>query len=176
MTARCASASSSSLACPRIARPVAHRSRPAAAAPRLPLARTLHRHPRAALLPTAPRPLHGAGARRTMASDDAYGAFLDQANQDVSGGGGAATATAGKKANLQTVDRAVPARLKSLDAYYTSDADEPFEPVSLGFAGKTLDESMFSRSRIGWAARAYGLRSPQNRSRSWWATRGRSKS
>ena len=76
-----------------------------------------------------------------MSSDDAYGSFLDQANQDVSGGGSAATAAAGKKANLKTVDSAVPARLKQLDAYYTSDADEPFEPVSLGFKGKKLDES-----------------------------------
>ena len=74
-----------------------------------------------------------------MSSDADYGSFLDQANQDVSGGGSASTTS--KKAQLKTVDSAVPTKLKSLDAFYTSEADEPFEPVSLKWDGGTLDES-----------------------------------
>ena len=67
-----------------------------------------------------------------MSSDADYGSFLDQANQDVSGGG---SASASENVALKTVDGAVPARLKKLDAFYTSEADEPFEPVSLKWDG-----------------------------------------
>ena len=80
-----------------------------------------------------------------MASDAEYGSFLDQANQDT--GGGQTASTASKKVNLKTIDSAVPAPLKKIDAYYVSDADEPFEPVSLKWDGGDdvgkLDESSF---------------------------------
>ena len=79
-----------------------------------------------------------------MSSDADYASFLDQANQDVSGGGSASAASTSKTAQLKTVDSAVPARLKQLDTFYVSEADEPFEPVSLKWSdgdASQLDES-----------------------------------
>ena len=76
-----------------------------------------------------------------MSSDDAYGAFLDKANQDT----GASTATTkSSAAQLKTTDTEVPAALQSIEQYYTSEADEPFEPVSLKWKG----QNMPSESRL----------------------------
>lgn len=79
-----------------------------------------------------------------MSSDADYAAFLDKANQDTdspsastkqqSSGGGR------KKTIATTVNSEVPAPLQELEAYYISDADEPFEPVSLKWDGGALDE------------------------------------
>lgn len=52
--------------------------------------------------------------------------------------------TVGNKDNgftTKTVDGEIPARLGKVDAIYTSDADEPFEVVSLRFGGGKLDLS-----------------------------------
>lgn len=79
-----------------------------------------------------------------MSSDDAYSAFLDQANQDT---GARATAASQKSssAQLKTTDTEVPAALLSVEAYYVSEADEPFEPVSLKWTGRDMpSESGFS--------------------------------
>ncbi|KAG8531070.1 uncharacterized protein KY384_004427 [Bacidia gigantensis] len=68
-------------------------------------------------------------------SDDAYSSFLDQANQDTNGG---KVSTQSKKVSTKAVDTNVPAALKNVDAVYTSDSDEAFEPVSLKWEGKEL--------------------------------------
>ncbi|KAI9817059.1 MAG: hypothetical protein M1832_004777 [Thelocarpon impressellum] len=60
-----------------------------------------------------------------MSSDDAYASFLDQANQDT--GTGKASTRSGHAAT-KAVDTEVPAALRSVDQYYTSDTDEPMEP------------------------------------------------
>jgi hypothetical protein len=64
-----------------------------------------------------------------MASDEDYASFLEKANQDPSGG--KASAQSSKKASTRSVDTVVPQALEQVEEYYTSDADEPFEPVSL---------------------------------------------
>ncbi|TLD36968.1 hypothetical protein E2P81_ATG02750 [Venturia nashicola] len=71
-----------------------------------------------------------------MASDEDYAAFLDKANQDPSGG--KASAQSSKKAGTKSVDTEVPKVLEQVEEYYTSDADEPFEPVSLKWKGDKL--------------------------------------
>jgi hypothetical protein len=68
---------------------------------------------------------------RTMSSDADYAAFLDKANQDT----GSAQAQESSKAGYGTksIDTAVPQALQSVEEYYVSDADEPFEPVALQY-------------------------------------------
>jgi hypothetical protein len=65
---------------------------------------------------------------KNMASDEDYSSFLDKANQDT--GAGKAT-TQSKKASTKVVNTAVPKSLEEVEEYYVSEADEPFEPVSL---------------------------------------------
>lgn len=72
---------------------------------------------------------------RTMSSDDAYSSFLDQANQDT---GATQSSAAAKTATTKAVDTEVPVELQSVEQYYTSEADEPFEPVSLRWDGNNL--------------------------------------
>ena len=73
-------------------------------------------------------------------SDDAYESFLDKANQDT--GAGQASAAPSKSAT-NAVSADIPSSLQGVDQYYTSEADEPFEPVSLQWDGGSLpDESM----------------------------------
>lgn len=61
-------------------------------------------------------------------------AFLDKANADPSAGV-AKKQSRSQQARLKTVDREedIPVRLREVtkDAFYVSDADEPFEPVCL---------------------------------------------
>jgi hypothetical protein len=79
-----------------------------------------------------------------MSSDDAYSAFLDQANQDT-GAHAPAASQKSSSAQLKTTDTEVPAALLGVDAYYVSEADEPFEPVSLKWTGRDMpSESGFS--------------------------------
>ncbi|KAF2762085.1 hypothetical protein EJ05DRAFT_196368 [Pseudovirgaria hyperparasitica] len=80
--------------------------------------------------PTAlTRPLLTSPHPRTMASDEAYAAFLDKANQDTS----PAQTQSPAKPSTKSVDTAIPAALQNIEQYYQSDADEPFEPVSLSY-------------------------------------------
>jgi hypothetical protein len=91
-----------------------------------------------------------------MATDEDYMAFLDKANQDPNEGyAKPASTSAGGKKLLKAMDDGaeVPAAIKevtsSKDQVYTSDSDEPFEPVVLAWneAGKTLpDEGEFPLS------------------------------
>jgi hypothetical protein len=89
-----------------------------------------------------------------MASDEDYSAFLDKANEDPSKGV-ANTQSKDQKVELKAVDSGVevPAVLKKVtkDAFYVSDADEPFVPVCLKGAGKGLpDEGLFSSCQLLW--------------------------
>ena len=80
-----------------------------------------------------------------MASDEDYMNFLDKANQDPSAGGSTVKAQ-GAKAELKATDKNVeipaPLRAATKDAFYVSDADEPFVPVALEWdeAGKGLPD------------------------------------
>lgn len=71
----------------------------------------------------------------TMSSDDAYMSFLDKANADLNAG--RAAQQGGDTVRTETVDAnvKVPKPLQSVDAYYISDSDEPFEPVALKWDG-----------------------------------------
>ena len=72
-----------------------------------------------------------------MASDDAYAAFLDKANQDV--GSDAPVSTSSNKASVnhqQNVPKALVAAAQ--DQYYVSDADEPFVAVAVPLKGEKL--------------------------------------
>lgn len=98
--------------------------------------------------PQATGPGEGlAGVRLSrMASDEDYMAFLDKANQDPN----ESVAKTQGKVELKAVDSGVrvPAALKKAtsDAFYVSDADEPFVPVCLKFEGKKLpDEATFAK-------------------------------
>lgn len=89
-----------------------------------------------------------------MASDADYGSFLEKANQDT--GAGKASTKSGS-AVTKAVDTDVPASLQKVEAYYTSDADEPFEPVSLKWKGTDLpSERMRYHS---WVQRGFVLNS-----------------
>ncbi|KAJ4994475.1 hypothetical protein SVAN01_00304 [Stagonosporopsis vannaccii] len=73
---------------------------------------------------------------RTMSSDADYAAFLDKANQDVAP---AEQQDLSKKGyGTKSVNTSVPKALESVEEYYVSDADEPFEPVALEFEGETV--------------------------------------
>jgi hypothetical protein len=70
-------------------------------------------------------------SRFNMSSDQEYANFLEKANQDT-GSSSNEVKTSGF-AQTKAVDSAVPASLKSVDAFYQSDTDEPFEPVALKY-------------------------------------------
>ncbi|KAG7008340.1 AP-3 complex subunit sigma [Physcia stellaris] len=70
-----------------------------------------------------------------MSSDEAYSSFLDQANQDTGVG---KTSTQSSSATAKAIDTDVPASLQKIEQYYQSEADEPFEPVSLSWDGNNM--------------------------------------
>ncbi|KAL4943485.1 hypothetical protein BDV06DRAFT_210983 [Aspergillus oleicola] len=86
-----------------------------------------------------------------MSSDNAYMSFLDKANSDLDAGRSQQTTQSSGGARTETVDInvKVPTPLTSVDAFYISDADEPFEPVALRWEGaakgKWPDSSSFSK-------------------------------
>lgn len=109
--------------------------------PSIPLSRT-----DPAILSPLSRVLH---TTPTMASDEDYMSFLNKANQDT----GSNQATTQSKGQFKTTDSGSqpPAEIKSAckDAFYVSDADEPFEPVSLNYDGPDLpDEGLFPSSYL----------------------------
>jgi hypothetical protein len=73
-------------------------------------------------------------------SDADYEAFLNKANQDT--GGGEAT-TQSQSYGTKSVNTEVPKALESVQEYYTSDADEPFEPVALNYDGDSVSARKF---------------------------------
>lgn len=103
-----------------------------------------------------------------MASDEDYMAFLDKANKDPNEGH-ARPASEGAKKELKTTDAGVrvPAVLTEAakDAFYVSDADEPFVPVCLQWDedGKGLPDEgafpyLFIWSPLHFPAGRIGLR------------------
>ncbi|QSZ33295.1 hypothetical protein DSL72_002883 [Monilinia vaccinii-corymbosi] len=88
------------------------------------------------------------GTADKMASDDDYMAFLDKANEDL-GAGTLNAAGGGEKVEFKTVDDGVdvPGVLvrATRDAWYVSDADEPFVVVALKHEGGLPDEETFAR-------------------------------
>lgn len=82
-----------------------------------------------------------------MSSDADYAAFLDKANQDTAP---AEQQDVSKKGyGTKSVNTAVPKALESVEEYYVSDADEPFEPVALEFSGDKITASKCSRVAEG---------------------------
>ncbi|TEY74830.1 hypothetical protein BOTCAL_0069g00270 [Botryotinia calthae] len=83
-----------------------------------------------------------------MGSDEDYMAFLDKANEDPSAGTSKATSN-NKKAEFKTMDDDVdvPSVLvrATKDAWYTSDADEPFVVVALKCEGGMPTEETFAK-------------------------------
>ena len=78
---------------------------------------------------------------KTVMSDEAYSSFLDQANQDT-GSKSFSTSSKDQKNPAKAVDTDVPDTLRGVQSVYTTDADEPFEPVSLKWEeGKVPDAS-----------------------------------
>ncbi|MCJ1267454.1 hypothetical protein MMC22_007339 [Lobaria immixta] len=81
-----------------------------------------------------------------MSSDDAYSSFLDQANQDT---GASKTSANSSSATTKAVDTGVPAPLQNVELYYTSEADEPFEPVSLKWSGNNMPSENEFKDLVG---------------------------
>lgn len=72
---------------------------------------------------------------RKMSSDDAYSSFLDQANQET---GAEKVSARSNTASTRAVNTDIPVGLQDVEQYYISDADEPFEPVSLKWDGRNM--------------------------------------
>lgn len=72
-----------------------------------------------------------------MSSDADYAAFLDRANQDT---GNVAATSQSSFAATKAVTADVPDSLQKIDKYYTSDTDEPWEPVSLKWPKDSLPD------------------------------------
>ncbi|KAJ6155391.1 hypothetical protein N7470_005957 [Penicillium chermesinum] len=72
-----------------------------------------------------------------MASDDAYASFLDKANADLDAGRAPQQGASSSHAQTKIVDSSLklPSSLQSIEEYYVSDTDEPFEPVALRWEG-----------------------------------------
>ena len=70
-----------------------------------------------------------------MSSDDAYSAFLDQANQDTGVG---STPAQAETAQSKAVDSEIPGVLLNIQQDYVSESDERFEPVSLAWEGRNM--------------------------------------
>ncbi|MCJ1418985.1 hypothetical protein MMC32_005336 [Xylographa parallela] len=84
-----------------------------------------------------------------MSSDEAYSAFLDQANQDT---GASDASTQSSHPQLKATDTDIPATLQNIDQTYTSEADEPFEPVSLKWTGRSMPSENDFAGLIGHKA------------------------
>jgi hypothetical protein len=67
-------------------------------------------------------------------SDADYEAFLNKANQDVSGGDQAAATSTRKKGIQAGSTKKVSDHLAKVDAYMTTDSDEPFKQFSLDYS------------------------------------------
>lgn len=75
---------------------------------------------------------------RTMSSDADYAAFLERANQDGGGVEAKTTEKANNSYGTRSVNTGIPPALEQVEAYFSSDADEPFEPIALRFDGSTV--------------------------------------
>ncbi|KAL6801818.1 hypothetical protein J3E68DRAFT_394457 [Trichoderma sp. SZMC 28012] len=98
---------------------------------------------------------------RKMASDEDYMAFLNKANQDADEGRAAAQSSrggAGQQRAFKTTDEGseLPKSIAEVcrDAFYVSEADEPFKGVSLKWKGEggLPDEVEFAKLINHWDA------------------------
>ncbi|KAI9697272.1 MAG: hypothetical protein M1836_004836 [Candelina mexicana] len=86
-----------------------------------------------------------------MSSDADYAAFLDKANQDT----GISTAPAkGDSATTKTSSTDIPQNLQEVEQYYVSEADEPFEPMSLKWDRNSLPSDDEFAGLIGHSGEA----------------------
>jgi len=93
-------------------------------------------------LVSSSRPIY-IQSKKTMASDEDYTAFLEKANQTTSSTANTQSSSHSKSLTTNTVNTTVPTTLNKIEAYYTSDTDERFEPVALQYAGGELDKGQF---------------------------------
>ncbi|EAW14047.1 uncharacterized protein ACLA_070800 [Aspergillus clavatus NRRL 1] len=70
-----------------------------------------------------------------MSSDDAYMSFLNKANSDLNNARAEQAQSSAVRTETVDVGVQVLAPLRSVDAYYVSETDEPFEPVTLKWEG-----------------------------------------
>jgi hypothetical protein len=75
-------------------------------------------------------------------SDEDYEAFLNKANEDVSG---TKVQSKSQSIGIKAVNTEVPKALEKVEEIYVSDADEPFEPVALKYQGDSLPSTGKSR-------------------------------
>ncbi|PVH89362.1 hypothetical protein DL98DRAFT_401923 [Cadophora sp. DSE1049] len=87
-----------------------------------------------------------------MATDEDYMSFLDKANKDPNEGTAKTQGSGGGKMEFKATDQGVkvPGVIEKVlgkgEAFYTSDADEPFVGVALKLEGKGLpDEATFAK-------------------------------
>ncbi|KAI0865463.1 hypothetical protein F4860DRAFT_461530 [Xylaria cubensis] len=109
---------------------------------------TAHRHHPPSPSPSRPRSFTTTSATK-MASDEDYMAFLDKANQDPNEGQAKPQSKSNEGFKATDDGAQIPAAIQNAtkDAFYVSDADEPFVPVCLAWdeGGKGLpDEEEFA--------------------------------
>lgn len=73
-----------------------------------------------------------------MSSDEAYASFLEKANQPTGNTSSTSRSKAEKQQDLKSQSSDIPQVLRSLDATFTSDSDEPFEPFTVEYSGSSL--------------------------------------
>lgn len=107
-------------------------------------------------------------------SDDNYSSFLDQANQDR-GNSKASSKSKSTKMSTKSVDTDVPASLQKMEVDYASEADEPFEPVSLTWDGNNMPSE--SACKLSWLSsdmERHQIDTYQMNLAAWWAMRVKS--
>jgi hypothetical protein len=101
-----------------------------------------------------------------MASDEDYSNFLDKVNQGT-GDSKVSTQFKSKAVGTKSLSTDVPKHLEGIEEYYISEADEPFEPVSLQWNEDDLpsegNEVSISKRMNADDSRRYGQTSRQGR-------------
>lgn len=100
-------------------------------------------HP-AVLVPLAFEIFQSSTLQYAMADDQSYNTFLTKANQDPSANSSQHQSTSQAKSKFDPTTpqtSAIPSALHNLDTSYTSDADEPFEPIVLDYASHELPDA-----------------------------------
>jgi hypothetical protein len=87
-----------------------------------------------------------------MSSDADYEAFLNKANQ---GSSDAKATSKSKSVGTKSVDTSVPKGLEKVDEFFTSESDEPFEPVSLKYDGDKVPSAGWCPLALEEGAFAY---------------------
>lgn len=114
------------------------------------------------------RPVQLRAAHTNMSSDDAYASFLDKANQPTSSSEPSTQSTKGfPHTQTMSKDEQAPQSLGELNINYTSDTDEPFEPVALKWKRGDLNAGKARQSLLPWSSGTVTLtqHAPKTRSR-----------